>query len=231
MVVLIAALSRIHPDPKTARPQRGRAVMSFRERAMKAEKIKTLATVQTGLVLNRKEARNPEEPQWHYRRISLRSLGDDGLLKTEDLDCFISNEQLGQTVLTQPDDIVVRLFAPIMPILIRGSDVGFVIPSQLAVIRVMNTETILPAYLRWFLSLPEVTDRLLASEGIQIQRAIRISTLAELEIPVPPLQKQHLIAQINDIRIRREKLYSELVRQENLYTNIQIQRIVGGKEE
>lgn len=198
---------------------------------MKAEKIRTLATVQTGLVLNRKEARAPEEAKRHYNRLNLRSLRDDGQIETSELGLFISTEDLDRTVLTQANDIIIRLFAPITPVLIHGSDVGLVIPSQLAVIRIKKPEIVLSAYLRWFLSLPEVTERLLQSESIQLQRAIRINTLAELEVPVLPIHKQQLIAQICDLGIRREKLYNELIKQEDLYMNTQMQRLIGGSWE
>jgi restriction endonuclease S subunit len=89
----------------------------------------------------------------------------------------------------------------------------------------------MPDYLRWYLSVPLVTDKILLKEGWQMQRAIKISTLSDIYIPIPPLQKQKLIVQICATGIKREKLYSELIEQEKLYMNAQIQKIIGGTAE
>ena len=64
-----------------------------------------------------------------------------------------------------------------------------------------------------------------------MQRAIKISTLSDIYIPIPPLQKQRLIVQICTTGMKRESLYRELIEQEKLYMNAQIQKIIGGTVE
>ena len=195
---------------------------------MKKMKLSDFATLQSGLVLNRKEARSEEETAKYYKRINMRSLSEYGELDRNDLDIFPSVEILDSAVLTQPNDIIVKLFTPIYPTLISEKDKGFIIPSQLVVIRVFDDQ-VLPEYLRYYLSAPEVSDLMLSIEGWRSQRTIKVSTFADLEIPIPSIEKQQLIAKISAINSQRERLYKELIEEEKKLTTIKLQKYIGGK--
>ena len=195
---------------------------------MKKMKLSDFATLQSGLVLNRKEARSEEETAKYYKRINMRSLNEYGELDRNDLDIFPSVEILDSAVLTQPNDIIVKLFTPIYPTLISEKDKGFIIPSQLVVIRVFDDQ-VLPEYLRYYLSAPEVSDLMLSIEGWRSQRTIKVSTFADLEIPIPSIEKQKLIAKISAINSQRERLYKELIEEEKKLTTLKLQKYIGGK--
>ena len=195
---------------------------------MKKMKLSEFATLQSGLVLNRKEARSEEETAKYYKRINMRSLNEYGELDRNDLDIFPSVEILDSAVLTQPNDIIVKLFTPIYPTLISEKDKGFIIPSQLVVIRVFDDQ-VLPEYLRYYLSAPEVSDLMLSIEGWRSQRTIKVSTFADLEIPIPSIEKQQLIAKISAINSQRERLYKELIEEEKKLTTLKLQKYIGGK--
>ena len=195
---------------------------------MKKMKLSDFATLQSGLVLNRKEARSEEETAKYYKRINMRSLNEYGELDRNDLDIFPSVEILDSAVLTQPNDIIVKLFTPIYPTLISEKDKGFIIPSQLVVIRVFDDQ-VLPEYLRYYLSAPEVSDLMLSIEGWRSQRTIKVSTFADLEIPIPSIEKQKLIAKISVINSQRERLYKELIEEEKKLTTLKLQKYIGGK--
>ena len=195
---------------------------------MKKMKLSDFATLQSGLVLNRKEARSDEETAKYYKRINMRSLNEYGELDRNDLDIFPSVEILDSAVLTQPNDIIVKLFTPIYPTLISEKDKGFIIPSQLVVIRVFDDQ-VLPEYLRYYLSTPEVSDLMLSIEGWRSQRTIKVSTFADLEIPIPSIEKQKLIAKISAINSQRERLYKELIEEEKKLTTLKLQKYIGGK--
>lgn len=195
---------------------------------MKKMKLSDFATLQSGLVLNRKEARSEEETAKYYKRINMRSLNEYGELDRNDLDIFPSVEILDSAVLTQPNDIIVKLFTPIYPTLISEKDKGFIIPSQLVVIRVFD-DKVLPEYLRYYLSAPEVSDLMLSIEGWRSQRTIKVSTFSDLEIPIPSIEKQQLIAKISAINSQRERLYKELIEEEKKLTTLKLQKYIGGK--
>lgn len=195
---------------------------------MKKMKLSDFATLQSGLVLNRKEARSEEETAKYYKRINMRSLNEYGELDRNDLDIFPSVEILDSAVLTQPNDIIVKLFTPIYPTLISEKDKGFIIPSQLVVVRVFDDQ-VLPEYLRYYLSAPEVSELMLSIEGWRSQRTIKVSTFADLEIPIPSIEKQKLIAKISAINSQRERLYKELIEEEKKLTTLKLQKHIGGK--
>ena len=87
-------------------------------------KLSEIATLQTGLVLNRKEARHEETTERVYRRVTMRSLNEYGVLKRNDIDVFPSIEELDPSVLTHKNDIIVKLFTPIFPTLVKEDAEG-----------------------------------------------------------------------------------------------------------
>lgn len=192
-------------------------------------KLSDVASLQSGLVLNRKEARSPEETEKIYKRLTLRSLGLYNEIDHDGLDNFASKETLDASLLTQPGDIVIKLFAPIVPVVITENDAGYVIPSQLAVIRIKN-DAVLPDYLRYWLSTSDVTDLLQSHERWQSQKTITIKTFAELEVPVPPLKEQRAIVGIVSANTHREQLYRKLIDEQNKLTALNIQKIIGGEQ-
>lgn len=191
-------------------------------------KLSEIATLQTGLVLNRKEARYEEETERVYRRVTMRSLNEYGVLKRNDIDVFPSIEKLDPSVLTHKNDIIVKLFTPIFPTLVKKDAEGLVIPSQLVVIRVFD-ERVLPEYLRYYLSAPEVSELMLSIEGWRSQRTIKVGTFADLEIPIPSIEKQRLIAEMAETDLIRKRLYKELIEEQSKLTALEIQKYIGGK--
>ncbi len=191
-------------------------------------KLSEIATLQTGLVLNRKEARYEEETERVYRRVTMRSLNEYGVLKRNDIDVFPSIEELDPSILTHKNDIIAKLFTPIFPTLVKEDAEGLVIPSQLVVIRAFD-EHVLPEYLRYYLSAPEVSELLLSIEGWRSQRTIKVGTFADLEIPIPPIQKQKIIAEMANTDLTRKRLYRELIEEKSKLTTLEIQKYIGGK--
>lgn len=191
-------------------------------------KLSDIANLQSGLVLNRKEARFSEETKKTYKRLNLKSLGPDNEIDHHSLDMFSSKEILDQNILTHLGDIVIKLFAPIYPVVISEEDVGLVIPSQLAVIRVFNN-AVNPQYLRYWLSTPEALELIQTNGFGQMHRAIKLGSFADLDVPIPPLKSQKIISELILTNNRRERLYKELIEEENKYTMLNIQRIIGVK--
>jgi len=193
-------------------------------------KLSDIVSLQSGLVLNRKEARSLEETLKVYRRLNIRALNSDNEINHEELDVFPSKELLDPAILTHPGDIVIKLFTPICPVVVTEHDSDLVIPSQLAVLRIDNgKDLILPQYLRYWLSTSEVSDLLQSLEGWQSQRTIKIGTIADLDVPILPLKEQQIISDIASTNLRRERLYRELIEEQNKLTSLNIQRIIGGK--
>ena len=191
-------------------------------------KISEIANIQTGVVLSRKEAKKNQEIVQKYQRLTLKALGDDGFINKNELENYNAKEKLDKSQMTQEGDVVLRLFSPLCPVLIGKETEGFVIPSQLAVLKVTNPKVILPSYLRWYLSQREMQERVLFEEGGTAQKTIKVGTIMDLVITVPDIETQKNIVKIDILSRKREQLYKKLIMQERLYTESIIGNIIGG---
>ena len=188
-------------------------------------KLSAVAMLQSGIVLSRKEATSEGE-SFEYKRLNLRAINETGHVVSPELETFYTQEELSFSQLTQDGDIVVRLFAPLFPTLITEEDVGLVVPSQLALIR-LRDPTVLPAYLQICLSRQSIAETLLSKE-IGVHRSITVKALSDLSIPLVPIGIQKKAIEICDLAKRRKQLYQELVEQEQLQTESLIESMIGG---
>jgi len=195
---------------------------------MRCFKLLEIANVQSGLVLNRKEAKDAANIAYSYKRLNLRSLDEDGNIDELSLDDYDASETLDEQVITMKGDVIVRMFAPICPVTITENTSGLVIPSQLSTIRIKDKTQVLPEYLRYYLSQDSVINKILAEEGWQRQRTIKISTITNLLIPLPTIEQQATIAKIVQANSKRKKLYQELIKQEDAHISALINKFTGG---
>lgn len=195
---------------------------------MRYFKLSEIANVQSGLVLNRKEAKDAANIACTYKRLNLRSLDEDGVIDELSLDDYNASEILDEQIITIKGDVIVRMFAPICPVTITENTSGLVIPSQLSTIRIKDTTQVLPEYLRYYLSQDSVINKILTEESWQSQRTIKISTITNLLIPLPTIEQQTTIAKIVQANLKRKKLYQELIRQEDTHISALINKIIGG---
>lgn len=185
------------------------------------KKLSELASVQSGVVLGRKEAPFGSD-SFVYQRLSLRALNETGRLNHADLEPFYAQEALLPSQITQVNDIVVRLFEPLLPLIITESDVGIAVPSQLALIR-LHDQSVMPAYLQLLLSRKDIFQR-----DSYSQRAITISSLMKLELPIVPIEIQQKAVQLHELTEHRLLLYQNLMEQEQLLAETLIENMIGG---
>lgn len=191
-------------------------------------KISDIADAQGGLVLSRKEARTSSAVAYKYKRLTLRSLGEDGFIKNENLEDFFSNKVLNHALFTTLGDVVIRLFSPLCPTLIDTGGEGLLLPSQLAVLKVKDRSKVLPEYLRLCLSQREIQEQVLKIESGTAQRTVKIGTIMDLTIVVPDIKTQLRAVQIDMLSRNREHMYHDLIAQERLLTESIIKDIIGG---
>lgn len=195
---------------------------------MKCYKISDIADIQSGLVLSRKASKE-NTGLYSYQRLTLRSITDDSLLNMSSLESYEANEPIDKSFLTQENDIIIRLFAPVCATLIKKEQVGFVVPSQLAIIRIRENGVILPEYLSVYLSNERGLENLIEGAGLSAQKIIKISSLIDLEVPCLPMEKQKIISTIANEQLNILILYKKIIEQETLRTKAIIKDIIGGK--
>ena len=82
-------------------------------------------------------------------------------------------------------------------------------PSFLA-IRLHDKSAILPEFVAWYLNLPTIQNTLSAqARGTSIM-SISKATLGELEIPIPPIERQKKYIELSKLQKREQELYKTI---------------------
>ena len=105
-------------------------------------KLGELATVRSGLVLSRKQARKGAPVKMRYPLLSFRAIHPNGYIDMEQLDGFDAAEQLSPEYLTQIGDVIIRLTSPYTAVLIDEASAGMVVSSNFVIIRVENLRAV-----------------------------------------------------------------------------------------
>lgn len=192
------------------------------------KKLADIADIQSGLVLSRKEAKPHSEKIFKYQRLNLRSINNDDIVNVKTLNEFYSHGKVDNQFITKENEIVMRLFAPLQPVLITAAFAGYVVPSQFAIIRV-NSKDILPDYLCYYLSQQNVLNGLAAMDSGQATRGIKISTLSDVQIPMVEVNRQKIIIAIAGLQRKINTLHLELLHQYNIQADVAIKRAIGGE--
>ncbi|MGL4411697.1 MAG: restriction endonuclease subunit S [Bacteroidales bacterium] len=78
----------------------------------------------------------------------------------------------------------------------QGYENRCVASSSFLIVRLRHNQIILPAYLNWYLNLPSTLSKLSKEAVGTAIPSITKTTLGELEIPVPSLEKQQIIVKV-----------------------------------
>jgi len=171
--------------------------------------LNEVSTIQIGLILDRKKT-DGDSP-YIYKQLTLRSLENEGI-NPEAITFFHAKEPLQNEFLTRAGTIVMKLSAPLNPTVITKETEGYLIPSQM--VTIIPKKTILPEYLRFYLSQDFVAERLLANYFWIAQRAITVESLSNLEVRVPSLENQQIICDFSQNHQYLCRLRKELEKEE-----------------
>lgn len=185
-------------------------------------KLQSLAGVRSGLVLSRKQSKEPTD--YRYPLINLRCIQQEGNIDLHKADIYEAKESLKEEYLSRQGDIVVRLTAPYTAVLIDDTTSGMVISSNFVVIRIED-KRLLPEYLFWLLNTQKVKHKIYENTTSNMLGAIKAKFLMDFELVLLPTEVQQKIAQLNllakkesqllkELAAEKEKLYSSLLDQE-----------------
>lgn len=177
-------------------------------------KLSNAASVRSGLVLSRKQSREPTGIR--YPLLNLRSINPAGYINEEEVDVFDATEQLSPEYLSQIGDVVIRLSAPYTAVLIDKSTAGMVISSNFVIIRT-DRSILLPEYLFWLINTPNVKRSIYENSSSNMLGAIKAKFLSDFEIDLPPVLSQQRIAGMNELAMRETKLLHRLAEEKSRY--------------
>lgn len=170
--------------------------------------LREVADVQLGITLRGTDA-SRHDPSGTHQLVRIGDLSEDGslriaepnLIRLDALTAHRSELRAGEVLLAARGT---RMTAAVF-------DGGFlaVAGSQFCVIR-PHGGVLLPAYLRWFLNLPSTQESLNARARGSYVRSLPVNALGELQIPLPPLPRQHTISELHELRLREKQLMETL---------------------
>ena len=184
-------------------------------------KLGNSATVRSGLVLSRKQAR--ELSDIRYPLLNLRSIHPGGYIEADQLDVFDAAEYLSPEYLSQVGDVIVRLTAPYTAILIDKATAGMVVSSNFVIIRANHTE-LLPGYLFWLINTPAVKRSIYENTSSNMLGAINAKYFSNFEVPSLPVAEQQQIAAMNELALKETKLLRQLADEKERYYGLLIDR-------
>lgn len=184
-------------------------------------KLGNIATVRSGLVLSRKQAREPSDIQ--YPLLNLRSVQEGGYIDLAEADVFDATEHLSPEYVSQIGDVVVRLSTPYTAVLIDQSTAGMVISSNFVIIRTDRRE-LLPEYLFWLLNTPDVKRSIYENTSGNMLGAIKAKFFAEFEIAPLPISDQQKIAAMNTLALEETRLLRRLADEKERFYSMMIDR-------
>lgn len=181
------------------------------------------AEIRSGLVLSRKQAR--EKTENRYSLLTLKSIKSDATVFEGDLGIFDAVESLNKEYLTEIGDVIVRTSMPYTSVLIDKKTYGMVVSSNFVIIR-CYTDKLLPEYLFWLLNTETVKRDIFKNSAGNMLAAIKPQYFCDLDIELPSLREQKLIADFNmtarkelelleRLKIEKEKLYQFCLENKN----------------
>lgn len=177
-------------------------------------KLQDLASVRSGLVLSRKQAKEPSE--YRYPLINLRCIQQEGTIQLNEADIYEAKEPLKEEYLSQSGDIIVRLTAPYTAVLIDKTTSGMVVSSNFVVIRVVD-KGLLPEYLFWMLNTEKIKRKIYENATSNMLGAVNARFLADFELSILSVEDQRKIAQFNLMTKRERQLLRMLADEKQKY--------------
>ena len=177
-------------------------------------KLKDFASVRSGLVLSRKQAKEPGKCR--YPLMNLRCIRQDGTIQWKEADIYEAKEPLKEEYLSQSGDIIVRLTAPYTAVLIDEATSGMVISSNFVVIRVED-KRLLPEYLFWLLNTEKIKRKIYKNATSNMLGAVNARFLADFELDLLSVEDQRKISQFNRLAKREHQLLGMLAEEKEKY--------------
>lgn len=177
-------------------------------------RLGNVASVRSGLVLSRKQAK--EKAGIIYPALNLRCINHRGAIDKDQMDVYEAFELLPAEYLTHPGDIIVRLTAPYTAVLIDEATAGSVISSSFAIIRA-NRRLLKPEYLFWLLNTASTKREIFDNATGSMISAIKPKFFSDYEIDLPSIAGQEKIAAINALAKKETQLLYQLAEAKKNY--------------
>ncbi|MBY6932178.1 restriction endonuclease subunit S [Clostridium botulinum] len=170
--------------------------------------------ITTGMVISRKKSK--DGIGYPYKIFTLKSFNENGYLKKEYLDEFISIEKLDNKQISQEGDIIVRLSYPNTAIYVTKELEGILVPSLFVIIRI-NINHVLNNYVQIYLNSDDVKKQLMPDTIGSTISIVKTSSFKEIRLPIYPLEYQMKIIDMNKFILMEKELLNQLIEEKTMY--------------
>ena len=188
--------------------------------------IGEVAVVRTGLVTARKKKDASSLRTVEYRLLNLKCIANEGYIEKAYIEPYELSEELKEGYLTRMGDILIRLSAPYTVVMIDQPDLcGIVVPSHFAIIRVDKRYAV-PEYVFWSLRRDKNRITMMQnSSGSSAFGTISSGLIANLNITLLPMEKQHIIGELMLLSEREQELLAYLTAEKKKYNALILNKI------
>ncbi len=188
-------------------------------------KLGEVAEIRIGLVLSRKEAKTESGVKKKYQALTVKSLGDNGIVNTDELFVFGSTVELEEHYLTQKDDVIVRLTYPYTAVHIDDALQGFVVSSLFAIIK-LKTDLFIPEYIALLLNNNKTRNSITRLHSGSSAPSIKKSFLEGVEIKEVPLDMQMKLLDYSRLHRKEKELLLDLLNQKEVHYQAVISKTI-----
>ena len=175
--------------------------------------LENIADVIAGQIMTRvTEDNNDGEP---VQVLAPKAISN-GIIIKEDLGKAVLSKDVDENKYTKEGDVVIKLSTPYDAAYVTSKDIGLVIPSFCATIRISNDNLIDAKYLSAFLNTSYVRNQLTAKVVGSSRPMIKISDIRALEIPEVPIKDMRDIGEDYILSGRKKEILLEMVQTESM---------------
>ena len=175
--------------------------------------LENIADVIAGQIMTRvTEDNNDGEPVQVLAPKAISS----GIIIKEDLGKAVLSKDVDENKYTKEGDVVIKLSTPYDAAYVTSKDIGLVIPSFCATIRILNDNLIDAKYLSAFLNTSYVRNQLTAKVVGSSRPMIKISDIRALEIPEVSIEDMRDIGEAYILSGRKKEILLEMVQTESM---------------
>ncbi|MDA3885121.1 MAG: restriction endonuclease subunit S [Candidatus Delongbacteria bacterium] len=186
-------------------------------------KLKKIANIQTGYTFRNKIVHRDDG---NFAVIQMKDLDSEYIKDNKDI-LKISDFNISDKHFIQNGDLLFKSRGSNNTSSIFDDKITAILSAPLLLIRINNTQ-ILPEYLNWYIGSSIAQSYFNSiSEGTS-QKMINKSALENLEINIPPLEKQKLIIELARLAVLESELLDQLMKNKNKYYNNILMNIVKG---
>ncbi|MCF7734223.1 MAG: restriction endonuclease subunit S [Cephaloticoccus sp.] len=177
--------------------------------------LREIAEIGVGITLRGADA-SRHDPKGTHQLIRISDVSSDGTLQLSEPKQLKLDAETARRYTLRAGEVLVAARGMRMTATVFDGHYLAVAGGQFLVVRPQDG-VILPDYLRWFLNLPATQEILISRARGSYVRSLPAKALGTLEIPLPPLPRQRMIAEVDRLRVHEKEFMQRLADRRAFY--------------